>query len=87
MANAEELAEQVRHVEHGFGPMKRAAEIYVQGRAVDKAISTALELLKAEESSVRMLGTFILGMVASRSDRAFSILRDHVSRDPSWRVQ
>src|SRR5438093_1200369 len=86
-AGIEKLVERVRKTEHGFGDIKAAAEEVVDKRSLDSSVYLATELSDSEVYQARILATFILGMVASRSDECLRFLRERVSLDPDWRVQ
>jgi 3-methyladenine DNA glycosylase AlkD len=87
LPDTKELVERVSRTQHGFGDVKLAAQEVMQSNSLDSNISLATGLLDSEAYQARMLATFILGMVAARSDDCLRLMRGWVSLDPDWRVQ
>jgi hypothetical protein len=77
----------LKRVEHGFGPVRKAADGIRLRLATPTRLTLARQLLREDAVQARMLATFLLGDLAAGSAPAFKTLRDQVSRDPDWRVQ
>src|SRR5215210_6149236 len=87
MEAIQELVARVQSTEHGFAGIRREAERIVESSCVEEGLTTARALLSSEVHQARMLAVFILGMLAVKSQEAFAMLRDDVSKDNDWRVQ
>lgn len=73
-------------VEHGFKHIMAAGdEIYANGRLDHAAIANSLLLEPSYQG--RMLGTYLLGLLAPTDARALVALKELVVKDENWRVQ
>lgn len=83
----QQLLEKLSKITNGFKPMETEALQIFKSKPVEEVITLARELLKDERYQVRALAVFLLGYAASQEPKALNILRNEVSKDPSWQVQ
>lgn len=83
----QQLLEKLSKTTNGFKPMETEALQIFKSKPVEEVITLACELLKDERYQVRALAVFLLGYAASQEPKALNILRNEVSKDPSWQVQ
>jgi 3-methyladenine DNA glycosylase AlkC len=87
MVDLKKIDQKVSKVQHGFGEMRNEAQKIVKEESVPQSFQIAKQLYGSDKYQVRMVGVFVLGYTASKSEDAFKILRKTVSEDPSWQVQ
>jgi 3-methyladenine DNA glycosylase AlkC len=87
METTGELARKVQKVEHGFKAIEKEAENLAGSCSVDDCLSVSGKLFSSQVHQARCLATFILGLIASKSNEAFGFLRRNVAKDDSWQVQ
>jgi 3-methyladenine DNA glycosylase AlkC len=83
----DELTKRVQRIEHGFKEIEKEAEDIVSKNSPESCIGLSMKLYSSEVYQSRSLAVFILGAIASKSDRALSFLKSTVSKDKSWQVQ
>ena len=87
MGPIEQLIQRVRHIQHGFTAIKRAADDVIADNTAKDSLRLAKQLFTADIPQARMLATFIFGRLAAQSDESLGLLRSRVSQDGNWRVQ
>ncbi len=87
MTETDLLIRRVAKTKHGFTEIKKAADEVVTAKTRTESLALAKELFTSDIVQARALATFIMGKLASRSKPTLKFLRNHVSRDPDWRVQ
>ena len=80
------LLGQIKKIEHGFEHIKEAGNEILSAQNL-KHFDLAMQFLGDESYQVRMLGTYILGVLSTDNPDALTILRTQVSQDQNWRVQ
>lgn len=73
-------------IEHGFRHIMNAGDEIFAAEGLDH-YGIAVGLLAGESYQARMLGTYVLGLLAPKDRRALISLREVVVRDENWRVQ
>ena len=81
------LIQRVEQTKHGFSDILKAAEEFFASHTTAETLPLAKELFTSEIHQARVLGTFLLGMMAAKSKESFIFLRNQVSKDKDWRVQ
>jgi 3-methyladenine DNA glycosylase AlkC len=81
------LIERVQKTEHGFSDILKAAEEVFASHSAAEVFPLAKELFASEIYQVRVLATFLFGMLSAKSKASFTFLRKQVSKDKDWRVQ
>jgi 3-methyladenine DNA glycosylase AlkD len=87
VAGFKSIEERVSKVQHGFSQMRDEASKIVGSSSVAQSLRTAEQLYASEKYQVRMVAVFVMGYIASRSEKAVGFLRNKVSRDKAWQVQ
>ncbi len=87
MKSIAELIQAVQKQEHGFLVIQKEAELFVKDNSIPECLDVSKQLLSSEIIQARALATFMLGFIAVKSDKAFTLLKDEVSKDVSWQVQ
>jgi 3-methyladenine DNA glycosylase AlkC len=87
MKNVDVLIQRVKKTEHGFLDIQKDADEFKKDNSIQDCWLISQELFSSEIHQARMLGVFILGLIASELREAFIFLRDKVSQDDDWRVQ
>lgn len=82
----QEVVASLTQIEHGFKHIMLAGDKIYASPALDH-YAVAIGLLNEESYQGRMLGTYILGLLAPVDVRALISLREVVVRDENWRVQ
>lgn len=82
-----QILSRIKKVEHGFTPVRQAADAIRARLATPTRLTLARQLLRDEAAQARMLATFLLGDLAAGSSPALKTLRNQVSQDTDWRVQ
>jgi len=80
------LLDQIKKIEHGFKHIIEAGDKILSSQNV-KHFDVAMQFLSDETYQVRMLGTYMLGVLAAGDPDALKILETQVSQDQNWRVQ
>jgi len=80
------LLDQIKKIEHGFKHIIEAGNEILSAQNL-KHFDLAMQFLGDESYQVRMLGTYILGVLSTDNPDALTILRTQVSQDQNWRVQ
>jgi 3-methyladenine DNA glycosylase AlkC len=87
MESIKELIQRVQKTEHGFKDIQKEAENFVGNNSIKDCINISKKLFSSKIPQARMLATFILGFIASKSKESLNFLKEHVSKDENWRVQ
>jgi HEAT repeat protein len=87
MADIPSLIQRVEKTQHGFTDILRAADEVFASQTAAETLATARELYTSDVPQARMLATYLFGKLAAGSKDSLAFLREHVSRDPNWRVQ
>lgn len=82
----QEIVADLKQIEHGFKHIMLAGDKIYTSRELDH-YAVAIGLLDEESYQGRMLGAYLLGLLAPGDVRALSSLREVVVRDKNWRVQ
>lgn len=82
----QEIVSDLKQIEHGFKHIMLAGDQIYATPALDH-YALAVGLLDEESYQGRMLGTYLLGLLAPGDVRALISLREVVVRDENWRVQ
>lgn len=82
----QKIVANINRIEHGFKHIMLAGDDIFAAEELDH-YGVAIGLLTAESYQARMLGTYLLGLLAPKDRRALSALREVVVRDENWRVQ
>ena len=76
----------LNRIEHGFRHIMLAGDEMYAAEGLDH-YGIAIDLLTGESYQARMLGTYLMALLAPVELRALSALREVVVRDENWRVQ
>ena len=82
----QEIVASLIKIEHGFKHVILAADGIYATNGLDH-YGVAMGLLTEQSYQARMLGTYLLGLLAPGDRRAMDSLRKVVVRDENWRVQ
>lgn len=80
------IVEGLDKIEHGFRHIMLAGDEIFANEGLDH-YKIAIALLTGVSYQARMLGTYVLGLLAPVDVRAMNALREVVVRDEHWRVQ
>jgi 3-methyladenine DNA glycosylase AlkC len=80
------LLDQIKKIEHGFKHIIEAGDKIFSSQNV-KHFDVAMQFLSDESYQVRMLGTYMLGVLCPGKPVALTVLKTQVSQDQNWRVQ
>lgn len=81
------LIRRARQTENGFTDIEKAAEEVFATHEPAEVMEIARSLYASKYHQARMLATFLLGKLASRSREGLAYLHLRVSQDEDWRVQ
>ena len=81
------LIQRVQQTQHGFTDIRKAADELAIAYNDTRRIELARALFQSDVPQARMLATFIYGDTAAQDVERLRFLKEHVSRDPDWRVQ
>jgi 3-methyladenine DNA glycosylase AlkC len=81
------LIKRAKRTEHGFTDIEKAAEEVHASHEGAEVMEIARTLYASKHHQARMLATFLLGKLASRSREALAYLHLRVSQDEDWHVQ
>ena len=81
------IRRRVSKIKYGIVKMREEALKIVGDESPAQSFKTAEALYKSDTYQVRIVAVFILGFIASKSDKALQMLRKNVSQDESWVVQ
>ncbi len=87
MNRVQSLIQRVQKTQHGFTDIQKAAEEVFANHTTAETFSLAKELFTSEIHQARMLATFLLGKLSSKSKESLAFLHKRVSHDKDWRVQ
>ena len=87
MESLAEVLTRLSKTEHGFKHILDAGDELLENKALDPPFETACGLIGDESYQGRMLGTYLLGAIASENKSALETLKTKVSKDENWRVQ
>ncbi|NLR80926.1 DNA alkylation repair protein [Chitinophaga eiseniae] len=77
---------QLKKVEHGFKHIMEAGDELMKNQQTNH-FNLAVALLSGESYQERMLGTYLLGLLAPENREALRLLETKVAADDNWRVQ
>ena len=80
------MVDGLNKIEHGFRHIMLAGDQILANEGLDH-FGVAIDLLTGESYQSRMLGTYVLGLLAPFDQRALKSLREVVVLDEHWRVQ
>jgi 3-methyladenine DNA glycosylase AlkD len=81
------LTQRAEKTKNGFSDILKAADEVFASHNLAEILPLAKELFASENEQVRTLGTFLFGKVSAEHQESFLFMREHISRDKSWRVQ
>lgn len=77
---------ELKQIEHGFKHIMQAGDLLFAQTDTDH-FALAKQLLTDESYQGRMLGTYLLGLLAPKAENALALLKHTVANDGNWRVQ
>ncbi len=81
-----DIIDELKKTEHGFNHIVEVGDVLVKDKSIDHYM-LAVSLLNDESYQGRMPATYILGLLALESKKAFTLLKTKVATDDNWRVQ
>lgn len=82
-----EILNEILPIEHGFQHILNGADEMFSAYSKEQCFEFSLELSQHEANQARMLGTTLLGRLATMNNEALRVLKERVSTDDNWRVQ
>jgi 3-methyladenine DNA glycosylase AlkD len=87
MTAIQSLIQRVQKTQHGFTDILKTADEVFASHSKTETLQLAKELFTSDIHQVRVLATFLFGMLSAKSKESFAFLRKRVSLDKDWRVQ
>jgi 3-methyladenine DNA glycosylase AlkD len=81
------IERRVSKIKYGIVEMREEAQKIVSEESPTQNLKTSESLYKSDSHQVRIVAVFVLGFIASKSEKALQMLRENVSQDKSWVVQ
>ena len=70
-----------------YSLIQKEAENYYKTNSLDECWKTALECYNCELYYIQTFGVYIIGLIAYKNRKAYTFLKNTVSKNESWQVQ
>jgi 3-methyladenine DNA glycosylase AlkD len=87
LINLNRIERRVSRIKYGIVEMREEAQKIVREESPEQSLKSSELLYNSDVHQVRIVAVFVLGYIASKSEKALQMLRRNVSRDQSWVVQ
>ncbi|MEE1897003.1 DNA alkylation repair protein [Flavobacterium rakeshii] len=82
-----ELLDQITGIEHGFKHITDAGNTILSDPSQQPMQLARSFIVSEQPYQIRMLGTYLLGILAADNPEAMYLLEEVISKDENWRVQ